>query len=530
MSRRPLEKAGIFLLALGVWAAAARAQAPPPRPRPQPTHAPVTNITIDGNEAMFTTMCALYASGFDSEVSADNWSTFRAQLRTTLRRQQGPAVDAVRDFYRKHTSNDLGEMLSAYVWFGIVSGPAPKFQPVLRRDELPPEVLPLEGFSEVLSHYYVEQDIGQLWRQVQPVYNQEIERLHDPISNIVLVANAYLRQLSDPSQPRTFTVIVEPLVGRITNVRNYGDHYSIILSGSEDIPIDVVRHAYLHFLLDPLPLMYPHVIAVKRPVYDIAAKAPRLAPDLKDDFPSWFAECLVRAVELKLRKLSPSEREVALSTNDADGYVLVRPVFTALTTYEQNEPSMRNYFPDMIRGIDVKAEVARASALTFAPPGSEQPAAKLSGEAVTPKHHAAPADLPTDQDTVAQLTAGERFIADRNPRAAEAAFKAVLAKYPDQDRALYGLGLVALLDHDADRAREIFGKLTTGPHASAEDPMILAWSHVFLARVLDAEGQLEESKSEYQAALAVQGAPARAQAAAQKELGDLNLRKPAERP
>ena len=124
----------------------------------------------------------------------------------------------------------------------------------------------------------------------------------------------------------------------------------------------------------------------------------------------------------------------------------------------------------------------------------------------------------------------DSFIADRNPRAAEAAFKAVLAKYPDQDRAWYGLGLVALLDHDGERAKEIFGRLTTGDHAADEDPMILAWSHVFLARVLDAEGHLELSKTEYQAALAVQGAPAKAQEAAQKELGDLSLHKPSERP
>ena len=60
--------------------------------------------------------------------------------------------------------------------------------------------------------------------------------------------------------------------------------------------------------------------------------------------------------------------------------------------------------------------------------------------------------------------------------------------------------------------------------------MVLAWSHVYLARVLDEEGHLEQSKSEYQAALAVQGTPAKAQQAAQKELGDLNLRKSAERP
>jgi len=37
----------------------------------------------------------------------------------------------------------------------------------------------------------------------------------------VLVANTYLRELTDPAQRRTFSIIVEPLVGRITNVRNF---------------------------------------------------------------------------------------------------------------------------------------------------------------------------------------------------------------------------------------------------------------------------------------------------------------------
>jgi tetratricopeptide (TPR) repeat protein len=528
MTFKHLEKVSLGLLSLVLLAAAAFAQAPLPRQRPR--IAPATNITVDGNEAMFATMCALYASGFESDVSTDNWSAFRAQMRDRLRQQKGPAVDAVRQFYRQHESRDTAEMLSRYVWFGIVSGPAPKFQPVLRRDELPPDMLTLEGFSEILSLYYTEQNIGQLWRQVQPIYNQEIERLHEPISQIVLVASTYLRELNNPGQMRTFSIIVEPLVGRITNVRNFGDHYAIILSGSEDIPTDVVRHAFLHFLLDPLPLMYPHIIAVKRPIYEIAAKAPRLSSDLRDDFPSWFGECTVRAVELKLKRMSPSEREVALNTNDADGYVLVRPIFKGLGDYEKSEPSMRNYFPEMVRNMDVKTEVARAAALTFAPEITREQSSQLTAEDLNRRRRFASATLPDDPGTIAQLTDGERLIADRNPRAAEAAFKNVLAKYPDQIRAWYGLGLVALMDHNGPRAKEVFGRLTTGEHAATEDPMVLSWSHVYLARVLDEEGQLEQSKSEYQAALAVQGAPARAQQAAQKELGDLNLRKSAERP
>jgi len=60
--------------------------------------------------------------------------------------------------------------------------------------------------------------------------------------------------------------------------------------------------------------------------------------------------------------------------------------------------------------------------------------------------------------------------------------------------------------------------------------MVLAWSHVYLARIYEDEGQLEQAKIEYQAAMEVQGAPTQAQQAAQKGLGDLTMRKPSERP
>src|SRR6266481_7020573 len=183
-------------------------QAPPSVGPPRMHASPVTNVTVDGSEAMFTTMCALLAAGFESDVSAANWHPLRAQLRDRMQHQQGPAVDALREFYKKHELADAGAMLSQYIWFGLVSGPPPKFTPTLRRDELPPEVITLEGFSEILSAYYVEQHIGRLWVQVQPVYNHEIDGIHDSVSQIVFVATNYLRELASPGDPRTFTIIV----------------------------------------------------------------------------------------------------------------------------------------------------------------------------------------------------------------------------------------------------------------------------------------------------------------------------------
>src|SRR5271165_6077840 len=440
MNAKKVAKGCVFLLAFGVFAATAQAQKHAPLLRDRFHDAPVTNATVDGSEAMFTTMCALYASGYEADLSTDNWSAFRAQIRDLTRKQQGPAVDAVRSFYQQHQLRDPAEMLSRYVWFGLVSGPAPKFTPVLRRDELPPDVLALEGFTEILSNYYTEQHIGRLWRDVQPVYNREIERLHDSVAQVVLVSSSYLREVLNPAESRSFTIIVEPLVGRITNVRNYGDHYAIILSGSEEIPVDVVRHAFLHFLLDPLPLMYTHIVVVKRPVFELAAKAPRMAPDLKDDYFSWFAECTVRAVEIKLKRGSPSEREAALAAAAADGYVMVRPIFNGLPNFEKSEPSMKNYFPDLVRAIDAKAEQTRVATLTFAPMHSEQAATNLNREDVARQRRAAVTTVPNDQSAVDELTEGERRIAEHNARAAETSFKSVLEKYPDQIRAWYGLG------------------------------------------------------------------------------------------
>src|SRR5229473_4947378 len=60
-------------------------QTPPsvqaPAPRPRTRTAPQSTVSVDGSEAMFTTICALLAAGFESNISSDNWTSFRAQMR-----------------------------------------------------------------------------------------------------------------------------------------------------------------------------------------------------------------------------------------------------------------------------------------------------------------------------------------------------------------------------------------------------------------------------------------------------------------
>jgi predicted Zn-dependent protease len=169
-------------------------------------------------------------------------------------------------------------------------------------------------------------------------------------------------------------------------------------------------------------------------------------------------------------------------------------------------------------------------AIKFAPAEEAQQADETAAEEVARRRAAAPTTVPNDAEVIAALTEGEKRIAEKNPRAAEASFQRVLAKYPDQPRAWYGIGLVALLDHDAARAKQVFGRLTTGEHAATQDPLVLAWSHIYLARIYDDEGNPEVAKNEYQLALAVEGGPDRARQEAQRGLTAVGNDKSSARP
>src|SRR6202790_1959670 len=106
---------------------------------------------------------------------------------------------------------------------------------------------------------------------------------------------------------------------------------------------------------------------------------------------------------------------------------------------------MKLYFPEMVRSIDVNAEAKRVQSVKFAPANVAPKQEETPGEGGGRRRKLQPTPIPNDPEAIAALPEGERRIAEKNPRAAEASFQRVLAKYPDQVRAWYGLGLVALM-------------------------------------------------------------------------------------
>ena len=492
-----------FLLTLPL-AGSAAAQGLPGRLQPQ--HSP---ITIESSPQLFAVMSSLIAAGYDLEANSAMATPSLVQLRTDLEHLQGPATDALRQYYRDHQLSDPGETLSRYISFAVVAGPPPKFNYVLSHDLLPPDVLAIEDFQEVLAKFYVEAGLERRWANLEPEYSRESDRLQSPVRQIVLVSTSYLREILKPEGGRSFTVFVEPLVGNKINFRNFGDHYTVVVGNMLQPPLDDIRHAFLHFLLDPMPLRYRPIVESKGALLEIAARAPRLPVVYQQDFVAFFTECLIRAVELRLRRMSPAELEAALAEADSSGYVLERPLVRQLQSFEKAEPAMHYYFPDLVRGIDLAAEQKRVQGIQFA-------AAEAPEKAEDPG---------TEQMAELRrwLGQGDRQIALQDAQGAAATFEGILQKYPNLPRALYGLAVASVLQGNGERAKDLFEKLVAAPAQTpahqpagmAGDPGILAWSHVYLGRIHDLQGDRELAVKEYRAALAVQGAPEAARLAAQ---------------
>ena len=104
----------------------------------------------------------------------------------------------------------------------------------------------------------------------------------------------------------------------------------------------------------------------KRGLLNIAARAPRLSPEYKNDFMAYADECLIKAVELRIRHLKPDKEEAVLAEDDQAGFIMVRTFVVQLQKFEKAEPAMSYYFPDMIDGINLEAEQKRLQNFQFA--------------------------------------------------------------------------------------------------------------------------------------------------------------------
>src|SRR5258708_40008285 len=143
--------------------------------------------------------------------------------------------------------------------------------------------------------------------------------------------NGYLRQMTSGFNGRKFQIFIElQAAPNQIQTRSYSDNYTIVVTPSPDVRTFDIRHAYLHYLLDPLATRNQEIINRKKSLVDHAMRAQALSDAFKQDYLLLVTESLIKAVESWLDH-KPAEIQDALK----EGYILAPYFSEPLPVYEK---------------------------------------------------------------------------------------------------------------------------------------------------------------------------------------------------
>lgn len=469
---------------------------------------------LDSNQALFALLSARAACGYDNP-EAGNAVPARASIVKALQQANPPSLYELKRFFSLHQAKDPAADLGQYISFALSIGPPPDFEYRYKPTERSPEVAPLDGLEKLLAKFWTEANLDELWKRAQPGYDQAIGFYHSPVTKAILEANAYLRNPTTGYLGRRFQIFVE-LAAKpgLIQSRSLKDDYFVVVgpAGHDAASIDAsveeqtrqIRHAYLHYVLDPLSVKYATHLQPKKALMDISDTAPALDEAYKKDFLLLATESLIKAVEARL---SPaSKRAEMVDTALREGFILTPYFADHLPDYEKQQEAMRLYLPEMIDGISLRAETKRLNGVQF----SQAKLTERPDQPVTPKL----APLTPAQQA---LTEAENYSFDKQYPKAKESFNRVL-ELPDDNglhgRAYFGLARIAALQKDPELAERLFQK-TLGVKP---DPETESWTQLYLGRLAAAAGDNDQATAHYQAALNVTGGAAKAQEAAKKAL------------
>ena len=483
----------IALLLLAAVAAAAQPSRPPEKGQ------------LDASPALFTVLAAINAAGYDADLESPATYPIRKQIREILASKKLASVDELKTFFAAHHQRDSTAEFSQYVSFALTIDGPPDFNFWMKDAELPPDVTLLKDLRPILARFYQEASLEEVWRRSQPAYDRVIEIYHGPVTQAVFQANAYLRNPTSGFLGRRFQIYVD-LLGAPNQIqtRSYKDDYFVVVTPSPEPQIDDIRHAWLHYLLDPLALKYSEQLTRIKPLADYAQAAPALDERYKNDLLLLTTESLIKAVESRLA--AGDKRRKMVDDAMREGYVLTAAFAAGLPEFEKQPRAMRLYFPEMVESISLKSEQTRLANYEFA----KQPAIRVAPHAPEP---------PPPQLTGAAKTLddAQQLYAGRDLAKARQAYLRVLEQTSDTPmhaKAYYGLARIAALEKNPELAEKLFQKtLELSP-----DDDTRAWTLVYLGRLADASGDRDEAAKNYKAVLTVSGASPGARAAAEKGL------------
>ncbi|HTW81633.1 MAG TPA: hypothetical protein VME23_18950 [Terracidiphilus sp.] len=490
-------------------------------------------ITLINSEQVFAVAAALNACGYDEGLaeSADVRKRVRDEINQALAKseQARAARDGVCLFIAQHRMTGTTRDISQYISLALYLTPPPELEMTADLTEMPPDATQVAEFVPLLRTFAATTDLHGIWLTVRLTYDDEAARIHDALSQMIVNTNFYLKMPAETYSGSRFIVVVEPMLSPgMVNARIYGVDYVVVVSPANGtVPMASVRHTYLHYVIDPLLYARSSAIDREQPILKEIRDAP-LEFRFRSDVVPLTIECLIKAIEARTMDTGVAiykipgnvdrselpryehERQVSLDKAEAvrratvqhdmnQGFVLTQYFYEQLLMFEKDPASLKDTIGEMVYGMDVDQQVHRARNTVFD--------AQADQDVL---QHNAPHKLTGLDLAEARLSNGDIKTASEMAQKVLSHPDDSAQSVADTARAHFILARVDLMsvhpsetEDEAERtvndAIDQFNKTL----ASSKDQRLLAWSHIYLGRVLDIECKRDEAVAEYNAALAV---------------------------
>jgi tetratricopeptide (TPR) repeat protein len=494
-----------------------------PRPRAAQIEKGGSAVTLETSEPLFQVTAALNACGYDADL--DKSPPVRAAVRTDMTaalagsEEARVSRDKICEYITEHRLNDTGLEIGQYVSLALYLSPPPELTPNVDETQLPPQAAAVVNMLPLLRDFAEKVDLHFIWLKHRAEYEALTARVHDPMTQMILDTNIYLHQPVSTYDGRRFLVLLEPMLSpNLTNARVYGTDYIIITSpdksAGDPVRMDLIRHIYLHYVVEPM--VYSRGSAMERiqPMLRGVQDAP-LEFFYKSDVVALMTECLIKAIEARTFVIAEEKpkkpnaartrteldqytqaiaiydretslaRERLVTTDEQQGWTMTGYFYRGLMAMEHNGDGLRDEIAPMIYGMDVDREKKHAQETVFVKSVPSDPLRPTRAARQLEGMDLAEVDL---------------LKGDING-AADLAEKALAQPDADHGRATYVLARIELMQGDPEKAQQGFTKALT----LSKDPRTLAWSHIYLGRLYDIESTPERAKAvaEYRAALEV---------------------------
>jgi tetratricopeptide (TPR) repeat protein len=490
-------------------------------------------VSLISSEPVFIMAAALNACGYDEgqDQSAPVRKRVRDEVNQALQKSEGAraARDALCLYIAQHRLTGSELDISQYISLSLYLTPPPELETTVQLSEMPPDATQVADVVPLLKAFAEAADLHGIWLTVHLLYDQFADQIHDPLSKMIVDTNLYLKMPASTYQGTRFIVVIEPMFSpSVVNARIYGTDYVVVVSPVDGkIPLVPVRHTYLHYIIDPLLYARSNAIDRTQPILKEIRDAP-LEFRYRSDTVPLTIECLIKAIEARTMdtgvaiykipadmdrsQLPKFEHERQLSLDKAEavrlaavqhdmnqGFVLTQYFYEQLLGFEKDPASLRDTIGEMVYSMDVDQQVHRARNTTFD---------KQADEDVLQRYQ--PRKLAGLDLAEAKLSTGDVPGASAIAQKVLASETDSVQSQADSARAHFILARVDLMSFHAGETEDEAEKTVENAVdqfqktlATSKDQRLLAWSHIYLGRVLDLQCKRDEAVAEYKEALAV---------------------------